>query len=111
MRAYKLYPLGENAVLIEFGTEIDTKTHQKIQVISAFLNENPPEWMVEYIPAFTTITIFYDPIYVSTITNMDLFDYVCLRLTACFQRSRLNMQMNRELLRSLFVTEGNLVLI
>lgn len=80
MRAYKLYPLGENAVLIEFGTEIDTKTHQKIQVISAFLNENPPEWMVEYIPAFTTITIFYDPIYVSTITNMDLFDYVCLEI-------------------------------
>lgn len=78
---YKLYPMGENAVLIEFGTEINIETHQKIQAITNYLNNNPPEWMIEYIPAFTTITVYYEPynIYLMSGTN-EIYKCVCNKI-------------------------------
>ncbi|MCU9593370.1 5-oxoprolinase subunit PxpB [Caldibacillus thermolactis] len=75
---YNCYPLGENAVLIELGKEINIETHQKIKGIAKFLNDNPPEWMIEYIPAFTTLTIYYEPYYIySTFGTENIYEYVC----------------------------------
>lgn len=59
---YSLYPLGENAIIIELGNELNLLTHQKVQAISSFLENHSFHWMVEYIPAFSTVTIFYNPL-------------------------------------------------
>lgn len=84
---FSFYPLGENAVLIEFGTEINMDTHRKIQVITTYLNDNPPEWMIEYIPAFTTITIFYDPIKILKISRgLQPYHYVCQLIERFFSK-------------------------
>lgn len=56
---YHLHPLGERGILIEFGSQIDPKIQQQVQLVSSFLEKNQPEWMIEYIPAFATITILY----------------------------------------------------
>ncbi|NCU16801.1 5-oxoprolinase subunit PxpB [Pallidibacillus pasinlerensis] len=78
---YNLYPMGENAILIEFGTEINIETHQKIQAITNFLNNDPPEWMIEYIPAFTTITVYYEPYNIYLISGKDnIYEYVCKKI-------------------------------
>lgn len=58
---YRLHPLGENAVMIELGNEINIETQQKVQFITSLLDDFPPKWMIEYTPAFTTVTIFYHP--------------------------------------------------
>ena len=55
---YSLHPMGENAVIIEFGNELNLVTQQKVQAISSYLEEHSFEWMIEYIPAFSTVTIF-----------------------------------------------------
>ena len=55
---YQLFPLGDHAIIIELGEEINIDIQQKIQFITSYLDDHPLEWMVEYIPAFTTITIF-----------------------------------------------------
>jgi inhibitor of KinA len=56
------HPLGDQAVVIELGEEINEETHQKVQLVTSFLDGHMEPWMIEYIPAFTTVTIFYDPV-------------------------------------------------
>jgi inhibitor of KinA len=74
-----MYPLGDHAVLIELGEGINKETQACVQVIAAFLEGHPPIWMIEYIPAFTTITVFYDPVRVlqSNQKAISPYDYVC----------------------------------
>ncbi|MEZ7172118.1 5-oxoprolinase subunit PxpB [Sporosarcina sp. OR05] len=56
---YNLSPLGDEAVVIEVGTEISPATEKKVNAIVATLEELKPSWMVEYIPAYTTVTVIY----------------------------------------------------
>lgn len=58
---FQLYPMGDHALLLEFGKVIDSEIHQQIQKVTNVLDHSPPSWMIEYIPAFTTITIIYKP--------------------------------------------------
>ena len=54
-------PLGDQAIVIELGNDINEKTEQLVRNVSALLESRKPAWMVEFIPAFTTVTVFYDP--------------------------------------------------
>jgi inhibitor of KinA len=58
----KIYPLGDSAIVLEFGQEINEEIHHSIRSVCQFLDEYSFEGFVEYVPAFTTITIFYDPL-------------------------------------------------
>lgn len=53
--------LGDSAVVIEVANAITPDAQKKVQVLSSFFDKHPPSWMIEYIPAFTTVTVFYDP--------------------------------------------------
>ncbi|HEX8656533.1 MAG TPA: 5-oxoprolinase subunit PxpB [Hymenobacter sp.] len=57
----RLFPLGDAAVVLEFGTVIDPHTHRAIQAFAAYLSLHPFPGMREYVPAFTTLTVYYDP--------------------------------------------------
>ncbi|MEQ2525491.1 5-oxoprolinase subunit PxpB [Robertmurraya yapensis] len=57
----QFYPLGDQAVILEFGNIINPTIHKQIQVVSNYIEENPPDWMIEFTTAFTTITVFYNP--------------------------------------------------
>lgn len=60
-----MYPLGDQALLIDFGEKIDEDTNYKVRKVASHLDKEKPDWMVEYIPAFTTVTVFYDPFYIA----------------------------------------------
>lgn len=62
---YSFFPLGDQAIVIEAGTSIDEHTQKKILAVSSFLEANPSRWMIEYIPAFTTISIVYNPLLIT----------------------------------------------
>ncbi|WP_361920445.1 5-oxoprolinase subunit PxpB [Streptomyces sp. NPDC046876] len=55
-------PLGDQAIVIEFGHEINEQTKQAVRRVSTLLEKQKPDWMIEFIPAFVTVTVFYDPI-------------------------------------------------
>lgn len=57
----RLFPLGDAAVVLEFGAAIDPHTHRAIQGFGAYLRQHPFPGMREYVPAFTTLTVYYDP--------------------------------------------------
>ncbi|MED0681184.1 5-oxoprolinase subunit PxpB [Aneurinibacillus thermoaerophilus] len=57
----KLFPLGDAAIVVELGSVINEETHCKVRALSEYLTRHPLPGMIEYIPAFTTVTVFYDP--------------------------------------------------
>lgn len=52
-------PLGDQAVLLEFGEPICEETERKIRTVTTVLDEKRPVWFVEYIPSYTSVTILY----------------------------------------------------
>ena len=59
--AVRLFPLGDAAVVLEFGETISPATHRAIQAFSSYLAQHPFVGLLEYVPAFTTLTVYYDP--------------------------------------------------
>ena len=57
----RLYPLGDAAVVLELGQTIDLATHRLIRALARLLDQHPPPGLREYVPAFTTLTVYYDP--------------------------------------------------
>ncbi|PLT30756.1 5-oxoprolinase subunit PxpB [Peribacillus deserti] len=79
----RLHPLGDNAIIIEFGEEITIDIHKKVQRVSSLLENHSAQWMIEFIPAFSTVTVFYDPLLVSSLTKQDRlppYKWVCNEL-------------------------------
>jgi inhibitor of KinA len=79
---FDIHPLGDNAVILQLDDHITTETHRKIQRIISYLEINPKEWITEFIPAFTTVAIFYDPVIISSLPPFFPlpYDYVCTEL-------------------------------
>lgn len=55
-------PLGDGAIVIEAGTEINEEVQKRVRAIAALLESRAPAWIVEFIPAFTTVAVFYNPL-------------------------------------------------
>ncbi|WP_112181955.1 MULTISPECIES: 5-oxoprolinase subunit PxpB [Paraliobacillus] len=55
-------PLGDQTIVIEFGQHIDEEIHVRVMAAMDYLERNSFNWLVEYIPTFTTLTVLYDPV-------------------------------------------------
>ncbi|QKG52309.1 5-oxoprolinase subunit PxpB [Hymenobacter sp. BRD67] len=55
-----MYPLGDAALVLELGQAIDPATHRLIQAFARLLDQHPLPGLREYVPAFTTLTVYYD---------------------------------------------------
>ena len=54
-------PLGDRAVIIQLGTSIDEATHRRVRAICARLDESSVPGVTEYVPAFASVVVHYDP--------------------------------------------------
>lgn len=55
-----LSPLGDSAIVITFGNEMNDDIHKKIKIFMNMLEEEPFIGFIECVPAFTNLTIYYD---------------------------------------------------
>jgi inhibitor of KinA len=76
----QLFPLGDAALVLQFGDEISEQTHRTIQSVAVYLHEHPFAGLVEYVPAFTTLTVFYNPWLVEQNGHADPYAYVARHL-------------------------------
>ncbi len=74
---YTIYPLGDQAVTVEFGNDIHLNIYTHVQLLTRLLDEVKPDWLIEYVPAYTTVTIFYQPLALKDRTS---FPYDVVRL-------------------------------
>lgn len=61
----RFYPLGDTAVILQFEESISDLVQRTIFAVSHFLDEYSFEGLVEYVPAYTSVTLFYDPLLIS----------------------------------------------
>jgi inhibitor of KinA len=53
-------PLGETGIVVELGKQIELETHNKVQALASYLEKENVPAVMEYIPTFTSVTIYYD---------------------------------------------------
>ena len=75
--AVQLLPLGDAAVVVQFGESISLDIHLAIQALDAYLAQQPFVGLRECVPAFTTLTVYYDPWLVSEQGRFLPFERVC----------------------------------
>src|SRR5438067_12794507 len=61
LEAMDLHPLGDRAIIIQLGASIDEATHRRVRAVCALLDQRPVAGMIEYVPAFASVTVHYDP--------------------------------------------------
>ncbi len=54
--------LSDRALVVHLGDQIDTAMFRAVRSMSRQLEANPPAGMVEVVPAFTTVAVYYDPL-------------------------------------------------
>ena len=54
-------PLGDSAVIIQLGEGISEKTHRVVSALTKRIENDPFPGFIECVPAFTSVTVFYQP--------------------------------------------------
>lgn len=58
----KILQTSEFSALIEFGNEINKDINKKVRTFCSYIYEHPFDGLIEYIPAFSSISIIYNPL-------------------------------------------------
>lgn len=76
----QILPLGESAIRIQLGNSIHPDIHRRVKRIVECLEKHPFPGMIESVPAFTSVTVFYDPLKI----RKRLSDHPELANQSCF---------------------------
>jgi inhibitor of KinA len=56
----KIFPLGENALTIEFANEISEDLNDRVLSVARYVDKNRFSGYIETVPAYSSLTIFFD---------------------------------------------------
>ncbi|WP_343044681.1 5-oxoprolinase subunit PxpB [Saccharibacillus qingshengii] len=62
-RVLEIEPLGETALRIVLGTEIAPDVQREVRRVMRQLEDSPLPGMIEAVPSFAAVTVFYDPLH------------------------------------------------
>ncbi|MFT3745713.1 MAG: 5-oxoprolinase subunit PxpB [Pyrinomonadaceae bacterium] len=57
---YKIFPLGDTALTVEFGNTISPDFNQRAITLAEIIENDPFAGFIEAVPAYASTTIFYD---------------------------------------------------
>jgi inhibitor of KinA len=57
---HRIFPLGDSALTVELGSEISASVNQVAIALSEYLELHPFPGFVETVPAYASVTVFYD---------------------------------------------------
>ena len=82
MTNFDCQPLGDQAVLLTFGQIIDETVHGNIQqALQAIQAANFP-WVIDIVPSYTTICVYYDVVQIALMDNHSPYKFVVDSLLA-----------------------------
>jgi inhibitor of KinA len=58
----EFYPLGDAAVVVRFGDSITLPTHRTVVGFTHALHRQASQQVTDIVPAFTSVTVHYDPL-------------------------------------------------
>ncbi|MEO8073015.1 MAG: 5-oxoprolinase subunit PxpB [Acidobacteriota bacterium] len=56
----KIFPLGDNALTVSFGNEISPELNNFVLKLAQFFERNQFSGLIETVPAYSSLSIFYD---------------------------------------------------
>ena len=68
----RIFPLGDSAATIELGNEISNELNARSIALVEHITSGPFDGMMEAIPAYASVTVFYDPV-VTTFAAVKVF--------------------------------------
>jgi len=60
--SFRIVPLGDQSLLVEFGRHPDPLIHRRVVSLHRYLNQEPFPGFLESVPAYTSLTIFFNPL-------------------------------------------------
>jgi len=73
--AYNIYPLSDAALIIDFGNNIDETINKMVHSLFFQLQNDPIPGMTEAIPAYSSLTIHYDVLFILNKLNKQTTAY------------------------------------
>jgi inhibitor of KinA len=77
-----IHPYGDTAIRVQLGKVISKEINQKIRSFSTLLEKSEIKGVVEWIPAYTAVTIVYDPFLISYSKLLDSVEQIIKNLGA-----------------------------
>ncbi|MFU0826738.1 MAG: Sensor histidine kinase inhibitor, KipI family [Lachnoclostridium sp.] len=65
MSELRILPAGDLSVVAEFGNEISTACNEKVRLLNQNLKKKKIKGIVEMVPTFRSLLIYYDPLVIS----------------------------------------------
>lgn len=60
MKSIKIFPLGDHALTVSFGSEVAPELNNQVLKLAQFVEQNQFSGIVEIVPAYASLAIFYD---------------------------------------------------
>ena len=61
----RIVPLGDSALLIQLGEEIDLTVNQRVHALASLIEGSTMQGIIETVPAYATLLVHYDPLVLS----------------------------------------------
>lgn len=75
---FSIRPLGDKAIQILFISPISEKLNRHIQHIANAIKSNNIDGIIEVVPAFQTLTVYYEPMKISHTTLVEKLQSICI---------------------------------
>lgn len=90
----KFSALGDRAVVVTFGEKIDLDIYENVQNLRGLLQKNPFHGMIECVPSFTSLTVYYDvyKLWKKNERKVVPYDFVCEYMKQLFSHNQNKIQ-------------------
>jgi inhibitor of KinA len=76
---WRIVPLGDRCLIVEFESRVDAGINRKARALADFLLRNPPAGVIDVVPAFCTVAVYYRPEQFAPAASQDPSPYHRLR--------------------------------
>jgi inhibitor of KinA len=63
---YSIAPLGDSAIIVDFGNVIEASINRKVFAFSQAIKEALIDGIYDIVPAYSSVTVHYDPVAIVT---------------------------------------------
>jgi inhibitor of KinA len=98
---YKIFPLGDAGLVIDFGNIIDESLNKLVHAVFYQLQKDPIPGMVEAVPAYSSLTIYYDVLFIRKKSSGQriAFEWVSEKIKEYLSRERIEIEDSGTLIR------------
>jgi inhibitor of KinA len=86
---FNIFPLGDAAATIDFGNSISRELNRHVRRLQTWFAQNPFEGLKDVIAAYSSLSLFYDPVLVKTSQQVtgSIYSFIKERLEEAWQQA------------------------